>query len=161
MTIAGARVLQSQFARHAANRAVLWAKCNSCVYPKSEWPIAHSRFMTPSEIALIFFNGSKQWLSLESPYTKTNFAPDRKKQGCHGSGVREAPSVIPPRGKLYTDATLVLLSPYETLVLEAVLSVIGGESAQAVPTPFRRLPNFFTLGPRRRESHFYNGRTGS
>jgi len=37
------------------------------------------------------------------------------------------------------------MSPFKSLVLEAVLTVIGGESAQAVPTPFRRLPNFFTL----------------
>ena len=53
--------------------------------------------------------------------------------------------MIPPWGKLYTDATMVLSSPFESLVLEAVLTVIGGESAQAVPTPFRRLLNSFTL----------------
>jgi hypothetical protein len=40
---------------------------------------------------------------------------------------------------------MVPMSPFKSLVLEAVLTVIGGESAQAVPTPFRRLPNFFTL----------------
>jgi len=87
-----------------------------------------------------------QTLFLESPRTKTSFGADWKKQGCHEPGVREGAAVIPPRGKLYTDSTLVLFSsPHESLVLEAVPTVIGGESAQAVPTPFSRLPNSFTL----------------
>jgi hypothetical protein len=40
---------------------------------------------------------------------------------------------------------MVPSSPFTSLVLEAVLTVIGGESASAVPTPFRRLLNLFTL----------------
>ena len=93
----------------------------------------------------MYSNRSKQWLFLSSPHTKTSFGSDWKKQGCHEPGGCEGPAVIPPRGKLHTDATMVLSSPSSSLVLEAVLSVIGGESAQAVPTPFRRLLNFFTL----------------
>jgi len=80
-----------------------------------------------------------------SPHTKTSFGSDLKKQGCHEASMREGAAVIPPRGKLHTDATVVLSSPSISLVLEAVLTVIGGESAQAVPTPFERLPNFITL----------------
>ena len=49
---------------------------------------------------------------LRSPHPKTSFGPDWKKQGCHESGVREGAAVIPPRGKLYTDATMVLSSPF-------------------------------------------------
>ena len=64
-------------------------------------------------------------LFLRSPHSKTSFGPDWKKQGCHESGVREGAAVIPPRGKLYTDATMVLSSPFRSLVLEAVLTVIG------------------------------------
>jgi hypothetical protein len=53
----------------------------------------------------------------------------------------EGAMVIPPRSKLYADDPMVLIaSPYRSLALEAVLTVSGGESAQAVPTPFRRLP---------------------
>ena len=73
---------------------------------------------------------------LESLITKTGLGPDRKKQGCHEARVRDGAAVIPPWGKLYADATMVLSSPFESLVLEAVLTVIGGASAQAVPTPF-------------------------
>ena len=62
---------------------------------------------------------SKQ-LFLESPSTRTSFGTDAKKQGCHESSARERGAVIPPRGKLYTDATMVLSSPFESLVLEAV-----------------------------------------
>ena len=93
----------------------------------------------------MYSNQSKQWLFLRSPTPKTSFGSDWKKQGCHEADVHEALAVIPPRGKLYTDATMVLSSPFRSLVLEAVLSVIGGESAQAVPTPSKRLPNIFTL----------------
>jgi hypothetical protein len=62
-----------------------------------------------------------------SPNTKTSFGTDGKKQGCQKGSERESAVVIPPRGKLHTDATMVLLSPSRSLVLEAVLSVIGGE----------------------------------
>jgi hypothetical protein len=34
--------------------------------------------------------------------------------------MRDGAGVIPPWGKLYTDATMVLLSPSRSLVLEAV-----------------------------------------
>ena len=94
-----------------------------------------------------------QKLFLRSPHPKTSFGPDLEKQGCHRSGVRESAAVITPRGKLHTDAAMVLSSPFESLVLEAVLTVIGGESAQAVPTPFRRLPNFFHPPGRRGANH--------
>ena len=66
-----------------------------------------------------------QKLFLSSPLTKTSFGPDGKKQSCHESRGREGSAVIPPRGKLHTDATMVLSSPFESLVLEAVLTVIG------------------------------------
>lgn len=56
---------------------------------------------------------------------KTRFGPDWKKQGCRESLVREGAVVIPPWGKLHTDATMVLSSPFRSLVLEAALTVIG------------------------------------
>ena len=59
--------------------------------------------------------------------------------------MREGAAVIAPRGKLYANRPMVLSSPYRSLVLEAVFSVIGGESAQAVPTPFSRLLISITL----------------
>lgn len=77
--------------------------------------------------------------------TKTSFGPDGMKQGCAREGVDEGAAAIALRGKLYTDEPMVLSSPYRSLVLEAVLSVIGGESAQAVPTPFSRLLISLTL----------------
>ncbi len=68
------------------------------------------------------FNPFNQWLFLESPHTKTSFGIDRKKQGCPGRPLGQSARVIRSRGKLYTDATMVLLSPFESLVLEAVQS---------------------------------------
>ena len=62
---------------------------------------------------------------LRSLPTKTSVGTDGKKQSCHESRGREGSAVIPPRGKLHTDATMVLSSPFESLVLEAVLTVIG------------------------------------
>ena len=90
------------------------------------------------------------FLGAHSP--KPSFGPDREKQGCHRSGVRESTAVITPRGKLHTDATMVLSSPFKSLVLEAVLTVIGGESAQASGSdPVQEITQLFPpSGPPRR-----------
>jgi hypothetical protein len=64
--------------------------------------------------------GNKHCVFVESPHPKTRFGPDRKKQGCRGYNAHKRWAVIPPRGKRYTDATMVRFSPFESLVLEAV-----------------------------------------
>jgi len=90
---------------------------------------------------------------IQFPISKTSFGPDSKKQGCHEASMREGAAVIPPRGKLRTDATMVPMSPFESLVLEAVLTVIGGESAQAVSDPVQEIARLLHPPGRRGANH--------
>ena len=86
-----------------------------------------------------------QKLFPRSPNPKTSFGPDQKKQGCRGTDERQIAAVIRPRGKPHTEPTLVLFSsPYRSLVLEAVHTVIAGAPRIAGSTAFGRLPHILS-----------------